>query len=373
MKNNNIISYENLFFLNINLLKKFSSNLNNPKKINQYILGSNVISFEKNFSNFISSKKNLFNSIGVASGLDALQLSLMSLNFKKGSEVIVPANTYVASILAIINVGLKPVLVEPDIDTYNIDYKKIEEKINKNTVAIMVTHLYGKSCDMKEIVSICKKNNLKLIEDCAQSIGSEYFGKKTGAFGDLSCFSFYPTKQLGALGDGGLVCTRFKKLEKIIRSLRNYGSIKRYKNELIGVNSRLDEIQANFLLLKFKFLNKIINKKIHLANIYFKNLDKNKYILPTRKNGFKDTFYIFNIRSKFRDKIRGILLKKNIYTDIHYPTPPHKQKAFKNIFKKEKFPISEKIHRTTLSLPISYIHSDKDILRVCDIMNKIDL
>jgi dTDP-4-amino-4,6-dideoxygalactose transaminase len=373
MKNRNIIPYENLYFLNKNLLKKFSSNLNNSKKINQYILGSNVISFENKFSNFISNKKNLFNSIGVASGLDALQLSLSSLNFKKDSEVIVPANTYIASILAIINVGLKPVLVDPDIDTYNIDYKKIEEKINKNTVAIMVAHLYGKSCDMKEIVFICKKNNLKLIEDCAQSIGSEYFGKKTGAFGDLSCFSFYPTKQLGALGDGGLVCTRFKKLEKTIRSLRNYGSIKRYKNELIGVNSRLDEIQANFLLLKFKFLNRIINKKIHLANIYFKNLDKNKYILPTRKNGFKDTFYIYNIRSKFRDKIRGILLKNNIYTDIHYPTPPHKQKAFKHIFKNDRFPISEKIHRTTLSLPISYIHSDKDILRVCEIMNKIDL
>ena len=273
--------------------------------------------------------------------------------------------------MSILQNGLKPVLVEPDIATYNIDPKKIAEKITKKTRAIIVVHLYGKCCEMDPILDLCKRNNLKLIEDAAQAHGAKYKGKMAGSFGDFGSFSFYPTKNLGALGDAGAITTDDVELVEKVKMLRNYGSKIKYHNELVGYNSRLDEVQAGFLSIKLKKLHEINSHKNELAEIYFQNLS-DAFIKPARHPDYFDVFHIFNIRHKKRDQLKQFLLDHNIKTGIHYPIAPHKQKAMSRSgnFSNQSYPISEEIHATTLSLPISYFHEKTDVERVCEVMNK---
>lgn len=358
-----MIEYENLKKVNEELFTKYKSNFSEFIQSGWYILGKQVEIFEKEFSEFCNTKY----CIGVASGLDALVLALDAFGFPKDSEVIVPSNTYIATILAIVRNGFKPVLVEPDIETYNIDPSKIEEKITSKTKAILVVHLYGKSCDMEPIVKLSEKYSLKIIEDCAQAHGAKYKDKMVGSFG-VGCFSFYPTKNLGALGDAGAITTNDKQLFLKLKSLRNYGSSKKYYNDEIGYNSRLDEIQAGFLSIKLRVLNDITNHKRKLAKIYFDNLD-NKFIKPVLESEYFDVYHIFNIRHKNRDKLKKYLLENNIKTEVHYPVAPHKQNAMRDVIHGD-YPISEEIHSSTLSLPISYYHNNKDVMKVCEVMNE---
>lgn len=358
-----MIEYENLKKVNEPFFEEYKDSFENTLKSGWYILGNNVKKFEEDFSNY---NKSSF-CIGVANGLDALTISLKALNLPKESEVIVPSNTYIATILSILNNNLKPILVEPDIKTYNIDPKKIEESITKNTKVIMIVHLYGKSCDMEPIMNIAEKYNLQIIEDCAQAHGAQYKSKKVGNFG-IGAFSCYPTKNLGALGDAGFITTNDFELMQIFKKLRNYGSDIKYYNDLIGYNSRLDEIQAGFLSIKLKYLDQINQHKRNLAGIYLNNL-KEDFIKPIVENDFYDVYHIFNIRHPERDKLKDYLLKNEIRTEIHYPVPPHKQKALENIFDKKEFPISEEIHKTTLSLPISTFHTEEDVHKVIEVMN----
>jgi dTDP-4-amino-4,6-dideoxygalactose transaminase len=296
-------------------------------------------------------------------------LSLKAFDFKSGSEVIVPSNTHIATIISIIQAGLHPVLVEPDISTYNIDPRKIKGAITSKTVAIMVVHLYGKCCEMDTILSICAEHELKLIEDVAQAHGAMFKGRKAGSFGDFGAFSFYPTKNLGALGDAGCLNTDDEALYDRIKTLRNYGSKVKYVNEVIGYNSRLDELQAAFLKVKLKKLDDINSHKRMLAKIYLENL-KTDYIKPVVQQDYFDVYHIFNIRHPQRDKVREHLLKNEIKTEIHYPIAPHKQQAMKGILDEGEFPISEEIHNSTLSLPISYFHTPDDIHEVVAILNE---
>jgi len=359
-----IVEYENLKKANEKFFSKYTDAFNTIMESGWYILGNSVKNFEIEFASFNQSNF----CIGVANGLDALTLSIQSFNFPKDSEIIVPANTYIATILSIVQNGMKPILVEPDIRTYNIDVDKIEEKISKNTVGIMVVHLYGKACNMQSILHLAKKYDLKVFEDCAQSHGAEYSGQKTGTFGDFGCFSFYPTKNLGALGDAGAVTTDNEEYAKKIITLRNYGSKVKYVNDLVGVNSRLDELQAALLSVKLKYLDEITNYKRKLADYYLKNL-KNDFIKPVVEDGYFDVYHIFNIRHAKRNELKEYLLRNNIKTEIHYPIPPHKQKAMLGIIEGE-FPISEAIHNSTLSLPISFATTFEEIEYVVSIMNK---
>jgi dTDP-4-amino-4,6-dideoxygalactose transaminase len=361
---NMTIEYENLFKVNQPYFDKFRQKFDEVLQSGWFILGNNVKKFESEFSSYI----DLNFCSGVASGLDALTISLLALELDKGSDIIVPSNTYIATILSVILAGHNPILIEPDINTYNINPALIEESITKRTKAVMVVHLYGKSCDMDPILEICKRNNLYLIEDCAQAHGAEYKGKKVGSFGHLAGFSFYPTKNLGCLGDGGAIVTNDEGFHLKTEILRNYGSRKKYQNELIGLNSRLDEIQAAFLLVKLESLDKINKHKREMASLYLSYL-KEDFIKPLSKDASYDVYHIFNIRHAKRDELKEYLIKNGIQTEIHYPIPPHKQKAL-SFLSDLKFPVSEEIHSTTLSLPISTIHSKEDIFRVIEIMNK---
>ncbi|MDP3148690.1 MAG: DegT/DnrJ/EryC1/StrS family aminotransferase [Ignavibacteria bacterium] len=360
-----MIEYENLGELNKPFVEEYKSSFEKTLNSGWYILGKNVKQFEEEFAAYNQSKY----CVGVTSGLDALILSLKAFNFEKDSEVIVPSNTYIATILSILHCGLKPVLVEPDIKTYNIDPRKLEEKITSKTKAIMIVHLYGKPCEMNPILTLKEKYKLVLIEDCAQSHGAKYFGKLTGTFGEFGAFSFYPTKNLGALGDAGAVLTDDASLAKTIKRLRNYGSDVKYYNEIVGYNSRLHEMQAGFLSIKLKHLDEINNHKRKLAQIYFDNM-KDDFIKPVVEENVFDVFHIFNIRHPKRDELKEYLLKNEIKTEIHYPVPPHKQKAMEGIISEAHFPISEKIHATTLSLPISFYHQEDDIYKIVEVLNK---
>ncbi|WP_268865992.1 DegT/DnrJ/EryC1/StrS aminotransferase family protein [Methanolobus vulcani] len=360
------MEYENLREVNRPFFEDYKRTFSDILNNGWYVLGENVTKFENEFSQYIGSK----HCIGVGSGLDALTLSIRAFQFPKDSEVIVPSNTYIATILAVLHNNLKPVLVEPDIKTYNINPTAIERKITEKTKAIIVVHLYGKACDMDEIVRLSKKYDLKIIEDCAQAHGSMYKNKKVGSFGDFGAFSFYPTKNLGAIGDGGAITTNDNRLAAIARKLRNYGSDIKYHNELVGFNSRLDEIQAGFLSIKLRRLDQINQHKRKLASIYIQNLKEN-IIKPILQEGYYDVYHIFNIRTDARDELKEYLSNNGVKTDIHYPIPPHKQNALKGIIDaNEKYPISEKIHETTLSLPISYSHSVAEIERVTELINQ---
>jgi len=359
-----VIEYENLNKSNSIFFEELKKSFDNTLDSGWFILGKKVDKFEREFSAYHNSKY----CFGVASGLDALLLSLIAFDFEKGSEVIVPSNTYIATILSILHAGLKPVLVEPDILTYNIDPKKIEENITTKTTAIMIVHLYGKSCEMDKIVEICGKYKLRLIEDCAQSHGAKFKGQLTGTFGEFGAFSFYPTKNLGALGDAGAVITNDESLAIKIKRLRNYGSDVKYYNEVVGYNSRLDEVQAGFLSIKLRKLDEINTHKRKLVKIYLDEL-KDDFIKPVVDDNYFDVYHIFNVRHKKRDELKQYLLKNEIKTDIHYPVAPHKQNAMKNVLD-GNYPISEEIHNTTLSLPCSFGHTSEEIYQVVEVMNK---
>ncbi len=330
-----------------------------------YLLGEKNKAFEENFAKYCETKF----SIGCANGLDALHLAIRAYDFPKDSEIIVPANTYIASILAISNCGLKPILVEPNLETYNIDADLIEAKITEKTKAIVVVHLYGQAAEMEKIWELAKKYNLKIIEDCAQAHGAIYQGKKVGNLGDIGCFSFYPGKNLGALGDGGSITTNDEEVAIKIRAIANYGSLIKYENIYKGLNSRLDEIQAAILDLKLQFLDADNQQRREIAKIYRENIKNEKIVLPKLYKEESHVWHLFVIRTKDRDKLQEYLKIKGIQTLIHYPIPPHKQNAYKE-WNNLSFPITEKIHKEVLSLPISPAMNKEEAFYIAQILNE---
>ncbi len=359
-----IIPYENLNILNKEFEPLFQEKFKQFLDKGWYVLGNEVKVFEESFAKYCGTRY----CIGVANGLDALILGLQVFDFPKKSEVIVPSNTYIATILAIINAGLVPVLVEPDINTYNINPDLIETKITSKTKAIMIVHLYGQICQMDKIVEIAKKYQLEIIEDCAQSHGATFNGKKAGSFGKIGAFSFYPTKNLGTLGDAGAITTSDIKLYEKLKALRNYGSEKKYYNKYIGLNSRLDELQAAFLNVKLTHLDKITNHKLELSNLYDNGLT-NKVIKPILASDYSHVYHIYNIRTDRRDELKSFLLENGINTEVHYPVSPNNQEGYQEYFAGTTFAISEEIHKTTLSLPISYATKEEEVKIVIEKIN----
>ena len=349
-----------------------------------YLLGNKVKAFEKEYREYIGSK----HCIGVANGLDALRLILRAYIelgiMKEGDEIIVPANTFIATILAVTDNRLKPILIEPDIHTYNIDPFKIEEKINTRTKGIIIVHLYGQNSMHPEIQRLVDKYNLLLIEDNAQASGCFYGSKRTGALGHAAGHSFYPGKNLGSLGDSGAITTNNDDLDSLIRSLANYGSSKKYVNNYLGFNSRMDEIQAAILQVKLKRLD-IDNQHRHeIAKCYCENITNSDITLPVKKEFFKTesfpdqnrennltcVWHLFVIRYNQRNKMQKYLNKKGIQTGIHYPIPPHKQLAYKE-WNNLSFPITEKIHNEVLSLPINQLIQVEDCEIIINHLNNL--
>lgn len=334
-----------------------------------YLQGEMNATFEKHYSEYIGTKY----TVGVANGLDALiwilrgyiELGVM----KPGDEVIAPANTYIATILAITENGLKPVLVEPDINTYEIDDSLIEEAITPKTKAIMIVHLYGNCAYTEKIGKLCAKYNLKLLEDNAQAHGCLYNGHRTGSLGDAAAHSFYPGKNLGALGDAGAVTTNDKDLAETIRALANYGSSKKYVFKYIGRNSRLDEIQAAVLDIKLKHLDEDNALRKKVAKYYIEKIKHPDIILPKVENWDRHVFHIFPIRCNRRDELQNYLSANGIQTIIHYPIPPHKQECYKE-WNNLSFPITEQIHNEELSLPMSPVMTIREIEEVVSRINE---
>lgn len=359
-----MIPYEDLGKLNAPFFAGYQAAFSRFLESGWYVLGEQVRAFEQEWAAYCGTA----HAVGVASGLDALTLSLMALELPPQSEVLVPSNTYIATILAILHAGHRPVLVEPDLATYNITAQSIEKHITKRTKAIMVVHLYGKLCDMPPIIDLAKRHGLCVVEDAAQAHGAHICGTKAGAWGHLGAFSFYPTKNLGALGDAGAVTTNDAVLAEKLRSLRNYGSHKKYYNERVGLNSRLDEAQAAFLRIKLQALDKINAHKRKLAQVYQENMGS-AFVRPLQQEGFFDVFHIYNIRHSKRDALQSHLEQKGIKTAIHYPVPPHRQQAMQGILQGE-YPVSEEIHATTLSLPISFFHTEENVAYVAKCLNE---
>jgi len=330
-----------------------------------YLLGKQNEKFEKNFAKYCGTK----HCIGCANGLDALNLIIKAYGFSGGDEIIVPANTYIASILAISENSCIPVLVEPDINTYNINPDLIEEKITDNTKAIMIVHLYGQAVEMEKIWLLAKKYNLKVIEDSAQAHGAIYQGKKAGNLSDAAGFSFYPGKNLGCLGDGGCVTTNDDELASKIRAIANYGSDRKYHHIYKGINSRLDEIQAAVLDVKLKHLDNDNKKRQEIANYYLNNIKNKKIILRKPYNEEANVWHIFPVRTKNRNALQEYLKNHDIQTLIHYPTAPHKQLAYKEL-NSCSYPITETIHDSILSLPISPVMDDSEINYIVDKINE---
>ena len=334
-----------------------------------YLMGKELESFEQNYASFCGVKY----ALGVANGLDALRLIFKAYIemgvMQKGDEVIVPANTYIASVLAISDNDLVPVFVEPNFATYNIDSTKIEAAITSKTKAVLTVHLYGQNSIDEQMLSICKKHHLKLVEDGAQSHGAIWNGKVSGGLGDAAGHSFYPGKNLGTLGDAGAVTTNDSQLAETISALRNYGSHKKYENIYQGLNSRLDEIQAAFLNVKLKYIQNDIEARKKVANYYLENIKNPKIILPTLLNKKGHVWHLFVIRTENRYELQEYLTKSAIQTLIHYPIPPHKQEAYAT-YSNLSFPITEQIHEEVLSLPISPIMSNLDVQKVVYYINK---
>ena len=337
-----------------------------------YIGGSELDQFEEQFANYCGTKY----AIGVANGLDALILTLRAWKklgkLKDGDEVIVPSNTYIASILAISANNLTPILVEPCVDSFNIDPKKIEAAITRRTKAILPVHLYGQLADMPAIMAIAKHHDLLVLEDSAQAHGASLDGKRAGSWGDASGFSFYPGKNLGALGDAGAITTSDEELADTLRALRNYGSHEKYKNLFQGVNSRLDEIQAAMLNVKLNHLDNEIAHRRKVANAYLEDLNNKAIILPTKEHDSAHVWHVFVIRCEHRDELQKYLADNGVQTLIHYPVPPHKQPAYKE-WNELSHPISENIHAEVLSLPIGPTMTMKDVNTVIRICNGFQL
>jgi len=347
----------------------FQEKLKSVLESGWYILGNEVKTFESNFANYCGAKY----CIGVGNGFDALVLIFKAYiqlgKLQKGDEVIVSANTFIASILAILEADLVPVLVEPKLETYNLNPDLILENITSKTKAILAVHLYGQLAEMGEISEIAIQNNLLVIEDAAQAHGAVSDFRKSGNLSNAAAFSFYPGKNLGALGDGGAVVTNDSELANVIQSLRNYGSEAKYQNEFIGVNSRLDEIQAAFLNVKLPHLDLENSIRKAIAKRYLKEIKNDKITLPFWDFTDNNVFHLFVIRTENRDHLQQYLLENGIQTMVHYPIPPHYQKAFKE-WNHLSFPITEKIHKEVLSLPISPVLTHDEVDFVVSILNQ---
>ena len=333
-----------------------------------YILGDRVSEFESLYAEF---SKTAY-AVGVSNGLDALHLSLKALGIGQGDEVIIPSNTYIATALAVSYSGATPVFVEPDVRTYNIDPLKITHAITKKTKAIIPVHLYGQACNMDAITKIANDNTLYVVEDNAQAHGSFWDKKITGSWGDINATSFYPGKNLGALGDAGAITTNDQSLATIVKQLRNYGSEKKYYNDKIGFNMRLDEVQASFLAVKLKYLDEFTVLRKEVAKTYDTLLKgTGDLILPYTDEKASHVFHIYLVRTKKRNELQQYLLEHNIGTLIHYPIPPHLQKAYANLgFTKGDFPIAEELAATSLSLPLWPGIKQEQVKYVCDIIQR---
>lgn len=353
-----MIRFNNFSFVTRKINQELKDAVNRVIDSNWYILGQEVENFEIEFANYLGVKY----CIGVGNGLDALYLILRAYDIGKDDEIIIPSNTYIATALAVSHTGAIPVFVEPDELTYNMNPYLIEEKITKRTKAIMPVHLYGQSCDMDTINKIAKKYNLKVVEDSAQADGATYKGRKCGTLGDASGFSFYPTKNLGALGDAGAITTNDADLTEKVKTLRNYGSTKHYYNKYKGINSKLDEMQAAILRVKLRYLDEFNDERKKIAKIYFDKLQNSDLILPYISEWANPVWHLFVIRNIERDKLQKYLNSKGIETAIHYPIPIHLQEAYEDFgYRKGDFPITEKIANEILSLPL-WIGLEKEII-----------
>ncbi|PZC51839.1 MULTISPECIES: DegT/DnrJ/EryC1/StrS aminotransferase family protein [unclassified Mesotoga] len=330
-----------------------------------YVLGEKVSQFEREFADYVGVQ----HCVGLNSGLDALILAFRALGISEGDEVIVPANTYIASVLGVTENGAAPIFVEPD-EFYNIDPARIEEAITERTKAILPVHLYGQPARMEEIMPIAKKHNLFVVEDCAQAHGATLDGKNIGTFGDINCFSFFPTKNLGAFGDGGAIVTNSDELAERVRLLRNYGSIKKYYHEIEGVNSRLDEIQAALLSAKLIHMTELEDDRRRVAEKYLEEITNPLIELPKIKEGFKHVWHLFVIKCNQRDELQRHLSDNGIGTQIHYPVPPHLSGAYSRFgHNKGDFPISENYADSILSLPLYNGMSDEEADYVIEKIN----
>lgn len=331
-----------------------------------YILGNEVKQFEKEFSDYIGSQY----CVGLASGLDALVLAFRALGVGVGDEVIVQANTYIASVMGISMNGALPVFVEPN-KCYNIDYNKIEEKITPNTKAVLVVHLYGQATNMDKILEICDKYNLYLVEDCAQSHGAKFSQKMTGTFGDIGCFSFYPSKNLGAFGDAGAIVTNNKDLADKIKVLRNYGSEKRYYNEVVGYNSRLDELQAGLLRVKLRHFDTLQIERVSIAKRYLQEITNKRVKKPCIDEKCNSIWHLFVLYVENREEFIKYLDNNGVSTVIHYPIPPHLSKAYNYLgFEEGSFPRTEDYARKVVSIPIYNGMKKEEIDYVINVVNE---
>lgn len=343
------------------IYREFESVYNNSWFIN----GKKVEEFQENFAKYC----NVNYCIGCGNGLEAIELILRGYNIKEGDEVIVCSHTFIASALAISKVGATPVFVEPDKEMYLIDATKIEEKITEKTKAIIAVQLYGQACDMDDINEIAKRYNLKVIEDAAQAHGALYKGRKVGSLGDAAAFSFYPGKNLGALGDAGAVVTNDEELARKVKEIANYGSIEKYHHNIKGTNSRLDELQASFLNVKLKYLDKTNEYRRKVAKKYLEGIHNPNIILPKVRENNEHVWHLFVIRTETREELQKYLEEKGIHTVIHYPIAIHKQKAYKE-YNELSYPIAEEIADTCLSLPMYYKMSEEDIDFIIDVLNE---
>ena len=329
-----------------------------------YLQGKENENFSNNFASYCGTRY----ALGVANGLDALNLIIKAYGFGVGDEIIVPANTFIATILAISQNGCTPVLVEPDINTYNINPDLIEAAITPKTKAIMVVHLYGQAVQMQKIWEVAKKYNLKVIEDAAQAHGAYYQGKRVGNLSDAAAFSFYPGKNLGAFGDAGGITTNDKELYEKVKAIANYGSDRKYHHIYKGVNSRLDEIQAAILDVKLKYLDADNKRRQEIAKYYRENIKNPKIVLPQTYDENAHVWHVFVVRCEDRESLQKHLEDNGIQTNIHYPTAPHKQGAYEEL-KHLNLPITEKIHQEVMSLPISPVLTDEEVKKVVEIVN----
>lgn len=359
-----MIKFLDLEKINNRFRKEIDERIKNILDKGWYLQGEENDKFSKHFAEYCGVKYVL----GVANGLDALRLIIKASGFGEGDEIIVPANTYIATILAISDNGCTPVLVEPNINTYNIDPDKIEAAITPRTKAIMVVHLYGQAVQMQKVWDLAKKYNLKVFEDCAQAHGAIYQNKRIGSLSDAGAFSFYPGKNLGALGDAGAIATNDEDLYLRAKALANYGSDRKYHHIYKGLNSRLDEIQAAVLDVKLPHLDKDNARRREIAAYYRRHITNPKIILPQTYDENAAVWHVFVVRTKERDAFQQYLSDNGVQTIIHYPCPPHKQLAYKE-WNNLSYPISEEIHNTVISLPISPVMTDDEVEKVVEIVN----